>query len=488
MTFKFIILAFLFSFSFGDEEYKFRPDIVFPPSFLFGLATAPAHVEDASDDAWTQFASQGHVAAVPAKIHPERRLDFWTHPEKEIDLAAATGVKIFRLGLDWQRLVPDRPGSLNCDGLCPATIQNSEAVARYKYILSYIRSKDMKVMVTLFHHSPPKWFAVQGGWKRASTADLFFEFSMDALKEFQGYVDYWITINEPTIYGVMTYMAGAWPYGDKGGVWSFLNLGFYKGNYAAAMDNMIAAHKKIYTEAHRKYSKTHISIAHHFSYLLNAQGERSFFIKIIDHFMWSFTDAIKNQMDFVGMNFYGAEYLKFSVAQILDDKEYSEAGRAISPQGFYILLKKISDRYKRPIFVTENGIADATDILRPSYFLEHLAALNQAMHEGVPVLGYIFWTISDNWEWADGYCPKFGLVAVDREKELKRTLRPSYFLFREVVSSYKVTDLQRIRAWNLVSKNIGKDRFMCRQPNGYDGFDVPVLRKITPADWRFSAP
>jgi beta-glucosidase/6-phospho-beta-glucosidase/beta-galactosidase len=481
MTFLLFIFAL-----FASESAQ--ADLEFPDSFLFGLATAPAHVEDGIVDAWTDFADQGKVAAVQPELEPKRRLEFWSHPKVEIDLAAETGVKIFRLGVDWQRLVPAQPGSFNCEGVCPATIQDKEALAHYKEIITYIKSKNMKVMLTLFHHSPPRWFASEGGWKNPATADYFYEFSMDVMKEFQGYVDYWITLNEPTIYGVMTYMAGTWPYGHKGGIWSFINLGFYKGNYAAAMANMIDAHQRIYRDAHIKYSKIQISIAHHFSYLLNAKGEKSLLAKLIDRGMWSFTDAIKDQMDFVGMNYYGAEYLKFTVSQILDDKEYSDAGRAIYSEGFYILLKQIWVRYKKPVFITENGIGDGTDILRPSYLLEHLAALHQAMEEHVPVLGYIFWTISDNWEWADGYCPKFGLVAVNRKVNLMRTPRPSYFLFKTVVNSKTVTDQQRSDAWRLVQNSVGRERPFCRNRNGFDGLNVPVMRAVKAADWRFKTP
>src|SRR5690606_7328747 len=94
--------------------------------------------------------------------------------------------------------------------------------------------------------------------------------------------------------------------------------------------------------------------------------------------------------------------------------EYNDAGRAIDAEGFYEIIKKYNERYSLPVFITENGTADEDDLIRPVYLIEHLYAVNKALKENIPVLGYIYRTLSDHLEWSDGYCPKFGLVAVDR--------------------------------------------------------------------------
>lgn len=170
-------------------------------------------------------------------------------------------------------------------------------------------------------------------------------------------------------------------------------------------------------------------------------------------------------------------------------EEYSEAGRAIYAQGLYLLLKEIHQYYKGlPIIITENGIADATDYLRPAYLIEHLEATAAAMKEGVPVVGYIFWTLSDNMEWSDGYCPKFGLVEVDRKNNLKRNPRFSYTLFQQIVKSHEISAAVRNEAWDKVVINIGKDRPYCRADDGLNSLDTPVTRKIVSKDWRFYLP
>jgi beta-glucosidase/6-phospho-beta-glucosidase/beta-galactosidase len=186
------------------------------------------------------------------------------------------------------------------------------------------------------------------------------------------------------------------------------------------------------------------------------------------------------------MNYYGAEWIKGARLHVDPAEEYSESGRAIYPDGLYLLLKEIGRRFPGlPVVVTENGVSDSTDILRPAYMLEHLAALARAREEGVPVLGYFFWTLSDNLEWADGYCPKFGLVAVDRARDLRRVPRGSYELFRKIVSTREISAVQRREAWETVAAHAGEERPFCRSSDGMTPLDEPARRKFVAKDWRF---
>jgi beta-glucosidase/6-phospho-beta-glucosidase/beta-galactosidase len=130
------------------------------------------------------------------------------------------------------------------------------------------------------------------------------------------------------------------------------------------------------------------------------------------------------------------EVLSGAGLMLVPDEEYSEAGRGVYPDGLFQVLVAFYDRYRirKPnlrYIITENGFADARDLIRRPYLLEHLLAVHAAIKQGVPVDGYLQWTISDNWEWADGYCPKFGLVDVDRGHNLTRVPRPSYYLYQQ---------------------------------------------------------
>ena len=149
--------------------------VSFPDDFQFGLANAPAHVEDQLQDSWLEFAENGHVAAYKNYFKPEERLQFWSQPEIEIDLAASSGVKIFRMGIDWGRVVPAMP---LCDSEeCFNDTKDDAALDRYEEIIDYVISKGMTPWVTLFHHSYPKWGIAGGGWTHPSSKIQFEHFS-----------------------------------------------------------------------------------------------------------------------------------------------------------------------------------------------------------------------------------------------------------------------------------------------------------------------
>ena len=135
--------------------------------------------------------------------------------------------------------------------------------------------------------------------------------------------------------------------------------------------------------------------------------------------------------------------------------------------------------------VVENGVADDRDVIRPSYIIEHLLAIHQAIKEGIDVRGYVHWTISDNWEWNDGYCPKFGLTSVERDNNLKRRKRSSFHLFKSIATSGKITKQQRDAAWQKVLDAVGTDQNQCRAVDGQSSLDEARKTRILAIDWRF---
>jgi hypothetical protein len=125
--------------------------------------------------------------------------------------------------------------------------------------------------------------------------------------------------------------------------------------------------------------------------------------------------------------------------------------------------------------------------VRPAYLIEHLAAVKAAMDEGVKVLGYIHWTLTDNFEWADGYCPKFGLVAALRAGEgpWEREKRDSFFLFSEIAQTKLIPQATRAKAWGDYMARKGQSRPQCRALDGVHGLDIPRADPLRGIDWRF---
>lgn len=454
------------------------PVASFSPDFLFGVANAPGHVEDKLDDTWIRFAKKNKIRAFNNTFSPESRLEFWTKPEIELDLAAQLGVTVFRLGIDWGR-VQTSPHSFN-----------QEAIEHYRKILQMIRARKMKVMLTLFHFSVPIWLEDKGGWKSEESKLHFLAFSQKVMKEFHPLVDYWITFNEPQIFATMAYTAGVFPPGETSSFLSMLDLGFYQGETIKTLVRMSESHRDLYDWAKKTLPQTQIGISQHMGFHNGKSFLNKFISKLTGEFMnWYFPELIKGKMDFFGFNYYGAEWIKGAGVDIDPDEEYSEAGRAIYPNGLYQLMLEIKKRYPSlPQFITENGISDETDWLRPSYLIEHLLAINKAQKQKIHVLGYIFWTLTDNMEWSDGYCPKFGLISVDRKHQMSRQRRPSYYLYQSIIKGRMISQDERLAAWKLVESHRGENRPFCRAENGVTGLNTPVQRKIREKDWRLSWP
>ncbi|KFK38111.1 hypothetical protein AALP_AA3G071000 [Arabis alpina] len=505
--------------------------------FFFGLATAPAHAEDGLEDAWLKFAKEDgpcseeceekkaqttkkkvklavgaiskmlekningkasadrppskNVAAWHNAAHPEDRLRFWSEPDTEIKLAKDTGITVFRMGIDWSRVMPVEP----TEGIKEAV--NFEALEHYKWILGRVRSNGMKVMLTLFHHSLPPWAADYGGWKVEKTVDYFMEFTRLVVDSMFDLVDSWITFNEPHVFAMLTYMCGTWP-GNNPEFMEIATATLPMGVFHRVLHWMAVAHLKAYDYIHGKITlkKPLVGVAHHVSFMrpygLFDIGAVTFTNSLS---IYPFVDHISEKLDFIGINYYGQEAVCGVGLKLVETDEYSESGRGVYPDGLYRVLLMFHERYKHlkiPFIITENGVSDETDVIRRPYLIEHLLAIYAAMLKGIPVLGYIFWTISDNWEWADGYGPKFGIVSVDRANNLARTIRPSYHLFSKIVKSGKVTRKDRALAWNELQKAAkqGKLRPFYRAVDKTglmyaDGLDKPQWRPFVDRDWRF---
>jgi galactolipid galactosyltransferase len=447
----------------------------FEAPFFFGLASAPGQSEDELPDIWRDWANRGKVAAYSNQFAPEKRLEFWTKPGVELDLAAKTGITVYRMGLDWGRVMPRRHEF------------DQQAITRYRQILGMVKQRKMKVMLTLMHHSVPKWAQANGGWLDDGMKDDYLEFARRMIDEFSPDVEYWVTFNEPNVFVPLAYVNGMWPPGGQRDLFSLVGIGPLRGDAVKAMDRMSDAHNELYDWAHKKYPGIKLGIAQNMALYTGKTWYERLEAKLPDMLMnWRFPERIRGRMDYSGMNYYGAEWIEEGKLVLEPDEEYSEAGRAVNPRGLYTTLKEIHRRFPLPpIIVTENGVADSTDILRPAYLLEHLAAVAQARREGVPVDGYIEWTLSDNLEWSDGYCPKFGLAAVDRAHGLRRIPRPSYELFRRLAVGREVTAAMRDAAWVDVTAHAGMDRPFCRADDAVTPLSEPKPRKFSATDWRF---
>ncbi|XP_078169143.1 glycosyl hydrolase superfamily protein isoform X2 [Carex rostrata] len=436
------------------------------------------------------LASNHNVAAWHNVPKPQERLRFWSDPDIELKLVKETGATVFRMGIDWSRIMPKEP----IHGLKDV---NFAALERYRWIIERVRWYGMKVMLTLFHHSLPSWAAEYGGWKLEKTIDYFLDFTRLVVDRVSDLVDYWVVFNEPHVFVMLTYCAGAWP-GGHPDMLEVATSALPTGIYYQPLHYMAIAHNKAYDYIHQesKIRKPIVGVAHHVSftrpYGLFDVAAASLAISLT---IFPYIDSICEKLDFIGINYYGQEVISGPGLKLVDRDEYSESGRGVYPDGLYRILLLFHEQYKHldlPFVITENGVSDETDLIRKPYLIEHLLAIYAAILKGVPVLGYLFWTTSDNWEWADGYGPKFGLVAVNRANNLERIPRPSYHLFSKVVKTGQITKVDRAHAWNelqraaIQKKTRPFFRAVDKNARMYaGGLDEPIQRPFVQRDWRF---
>jgi beta-glucosidase len=193
---------------------------------------------------------------------------------------------------------------------------------------------------------------------------------------------------------------------------------------------LVRAHRRAYYLLKHAKPSLQVGVA---AQLANIQAKRShnFFDEVITKWMryfwnWWFLRRVRHEQDFVGLNYYFTDYYEMIFPIIARDPKVpaNDLGWYMEPEGIYPLLLRIWARYKKPIIITENGVADQDDQYRRWWIEETMVAMERALSEGVEIKGYFHWSLLDNFEWAQGWWPKFGLVEVDR-KTMRRKVRPS---------------------------------------------------------------
>jgi beta-glucosidase/6-phospho-beta-glucosidase/beta-galactosidase len=329
----------------------------------------------------TEEEGSHNVAAWHNAIRPAERVRFWSDPDTELKLAQGTNAKVFRMGVDWSRIFPIEP----VDGVENAV--NWMAVDRYRYIIQRVLDHDMKVMLTLFHHSLPQWAAAYGGWKDAKTIKYFLDFTRLVVDNYGDLVDYWITFNEPHVFAMLTYCAGAWPGGDPD-MLEQVTSAMPRGVFKVVMKAMADAHLDAFDIIH-KNSKTkkptRVGISHHVSFM-RPYGLFDTPLVMFSNWMtrFAYCDDVAHKCDFMGINYYGQEVVSAPGLKNVENDEYSESGRGVYPDGLYRMLLQFHERYKQhdmKFIITENGVSDATDYIRRPYIIEHLLAIRAAMDQ-----------------------------------------------------------------------------------------------------------
>ncbi len=413
----------------------------FPEGFRWGTATSAHQVEGCNrNNDWWAFEQ------LPGRIYGGHRsgraCDWWRNAEADFDRMVQLHLNAHRLSVEWSRLEPE-PGRVD-----------EAAVRRYRQMLRGLRERGVEPMVTLHHFTLPLWVARRGGWENPEVVQGFRMHARRCAEWFGDLVDLWVTVNEPNLVVVLGYLQGRHPPGVRN-----------PQRARRAARHLLLAHAAAYHAVHEVQPHAQVGVAHHLR-PMDPERPRHPLDRWVarwhsEWFNWMWLDVLHTgrargtlrperleecagTVDFLGVNYYTRDRVRFAPWAVhvafgfhrptrgapTSDFQYGE----IYPEGLQRVLEEAWRRYRKPLFVTENGLPDAEDRHRPGFLREHLAALHRVVSQGVPVCGYYHWSLVDNFEWTDGWRMKFGLVAVDPASQ-RREVRPSASVYAQVCAT-----------------------------------------------------
>ena len=412
--------------------------IKFPKSFLWGAATSAHQVEgDNIHSDWWAYEQ------VPGNIQRNEKsgyaCDHYNRFTDDFDLCRSMGHNAHRFSLEWARIEP-REGQIN-----------EEAIAHYGAVLHALESRGIAPFVTVHHFTTPQWFAERGGFTIEENL-RYFEHYCDLIAcRFGARVPFWCTINEPSIFAMMGFLFGYFAPGKKNVI-----------EFRRVMNNILAAHAICYRILKREAPGSRVGLVQNMPYytpynpanpldrLAAAQHDwlyNSFILEGIrsGRRLPPLGDGrvfpgLKGSTDFWGLNYYNQSRCKWNwpirTENAGADHRMTQTAWAPYPPGLKANLLRLS-KFGLPIYITENGLATDEDEWRCAYLIEHLHQVGDAISEGADIRGYFYWSLLDNFEWEDGWFPKFGLVAVDPET-FARKPKPSSRLYAKIARANAV--------------------------------------------------
>lgn len=430
----------------------------FPKDFLWGAATAAPQIEGGYNEG-------GRTPSI-WDIAPKTKIkngenchvacDHYHRYKEDVALMQQLGLQSYRFSLSWSRIIPEE-GKVNPQG-----------IAFYSNLIDALLQAGIEPLVTLYHWDLPVWVHKLGGWRSKQIVHHFTQYAKVVVDAFSDRVKYWITFNEPQCFLMNGYMQGEHAPFQR----AYLSLSSFTRNFMLTHGEtvkLIRAHAKQkpiigITFAAGAFipkdenSEKSIEEARHRSFYegMGTMNNRWWMDPIlagkpvcaygIYHSNKKDMQAIRQPLDFIGINSYAAfNYSSWGGDKDVDLSKLKKTylDWVIDGRAIYWAARFIHERYGLPIMVTENGMANddtvdkngtVNDQVRVEYIDEYLWYVKKAIHDGVPIIGYQYWSLLDNFEWAEGYAPRFGLIHVDFATG-KRTIKQSGLHYWQIIES-----------------------------------------------------
>ena len=369
----------------------------FPDGFLWGSATSAYQVEGGiENNDWSQAARQGKVPAAG------RACDHYNLYESDFEIAKSLGQNAHRFSIEWARIEPEE-GKFD-----------EEAIEHYRQVIGALLERGLEPFVTLWHFTLPIWFAQKGGFENPEAPKIFARYCQHVVNELGDSVKFWVTINEPMVYATNSYWRGQWPPFGKS---------FFR--FIKVVGNLIRSHNIGYEKIKEVSALAQIGVAKNNIYF--ESGHNPIYQPLSTLLAWFWNHRFLNRIsqNFIGLNYYF--HRRFPRNK---NREVSDMGWEIFPEGIFHVLRELK-KYGKPIYITENGLADSKDLKREKFIKDHLGWVWRAIQDDIDVRGYFYWSLLDNFEWAHGFEPRFGLVEIDYQT-MARKIRPSAFEYAQI--------------------------------------------------------
>ena len=413
-------------------------DVRFPADFVWGTATAAHQVEGGNDNnqwwRWEHSTGADGRPRVQGGHTSGAAVEHWTRFREDIRrMKEELGATSYRFSIEWSRLEPSEG------------VWDDYAFAHYREVIECCIEHGVEPMITLHHFTDPLWFADKGGFEDQANIDLFVRFARKAFEEYGDKVTRWCTHNEPGPYALMGWLMGVFPPGVK----SFER-------YTRVLCNLVHSHTRVYRALKEMpggdraqialvknifqvepFDRWHVgqwALCRMADVLYNESILRCLKTGVFEvrvPGLINFREEVPGadqSLDVLGLNYYSHILVRLFMRREPPFEVLARPGDVVCdmpycvyPEGFYRALKRAAEVGK-PIVVTENGIPDDRDDRRGDWIRRYAYAMHRAMAEGVDVRGFHYWSLLDNFEWAEGWEPRFGLFGVDYDTQ-ERTLR-----------------------------------------------------------------
>ncbi len=408
-------------------------------NFLIGTASAAMQIEgNFTDSNWHMWAN------TPGKIadgsSPEPATDHWVRWQEDNALMEELHLQIARISVEWARIEP-----------APKQFDES-ALERYRAEILDLKARGIRPLVTLHHFGHPAWIEHRGGMSNPDNVQYFLRYVNKVIDHLGDIVDDWITINEPNVFATLAHLQGVFPPGERSLIKVFSMLRTFAiahlRAYKLLHERLDSPKRKItvtFAYAVRSFAPLNPrNILHRFStklsnYLFHTVIEEACFSGVFHPIIGPRPKDLQvgKYCDVIGINYYTRSACSFLKDGTYPNVPVNDLGWEIYPAGLIEQAKRLHERYHLPIWVTENGCADNSrpESFRPQYLLDHFTAM---IESGLPFTRYYHWCFVDNWEWAEGMIPTFGIVGMEPDT-LNRYIKPSAQMLKEIIDAGAIT-------------------------------------------------